>query len=175
MTTIAFKTNLGEIHIQLDMTGTPKTSQQIKELVQNGYYNNIIFHRVINDFMIQGGGFTSGMQSKPKQPNLMNEAATGKKNRRGTIAMARTSDPHSASTQFFINVKDNSFLDFRSETIDGFGYCVFGEVISGMDVVDQIKKVKTGRSQGHDDVPKEDIIIESAWVVSEKNSAAAAS
>lgn len=165
MSVIAFKTNFGEIQIQLDMEGTPNTSKQILELVQNQYYDGVIFHRVINDFMIQGGGFSSGMQAKEKQAPLRNEAATGKKNKRGSIAMARTSDPHSASTQFFINVKDNSFLDFRSETPDGFGYCVFGEVIAGMDVVDQIKQVKTGRSQGHDDVPVEDVVIESAYAL----------
>ncbi|MCE1787028.1 peptidylprolyl isomerase B, partial [Enterobacter hormaechei] len=131
---------------------------------RNSFYDNTIFHRVINGFMIQGGGFEPGMKQKPTDAAIKNEANNGLKNNRGTLAMARTNDPHSATAQFFINVVDNDFLNFRSERPDGWGYCVFAEVIEGMDVVDKIKGVSTGRSGMHQDVPLEDVIIEKVTV-----------
>src|SRR5262249_10651652 len=130
--------------------------------IKNGFYDQTIFHRVINGFMIQGGGFDADMvQKKPLFSSITNEAKNGKPNKRGTIAMARTSDPHSATSQFFINVKDNNFLNFTSETQQGFGYCVFGEVVEGMEIVDNIKAVLTTSRAGHDDVPVEPVVIRS--------------
>lgn len=133
--------------------------------VNEGHYNGTVFHRVINGFMIQGGGFDKDMQQKPTNAPIKNEANNGLKNDVGTIAMARTQDPHSASAQFFINVKDNDFLNFSGENMQGWGYAVFGKVVDGMDVVDQIKTVKTGSKGFHQDVPKEPVIIETAEVV----------
>lgn len=161
---IILKTNLGEIHIELDFENTPKTAENFVSYVKNGFYDGTIFHRVINNFMIQGGGFDSEMKQKTTQATIQNEANRGGKNKRGTIAMARTSDPHSATAQFFINVVDNDFLDFTAETRDGWGYCVFGKVTEGMDIVDQIKKVATKNHQGHQNVPVETILIEKATV-----------
>ena len=132
--------------------------------MRDGFYDGTIFHRVINNFMIQGGGFEPGMVQKKTRDTIKNEANNGVSNETGTIAMARTPDPHSASAQFFINVKDNSFLDFKSETTDGWGYCVFGKVVDGMDVVDEIKTVDTTFRSGHQDVPGDDIVIEKATV-----------
>lgn len=162
---ILMKTSMGDIKIELDMEGTPKTAQNFLNYVETGFYNNTIFHRVIDGFMIQGGGFDEKMSQKDTQDPIVNEASTGKKNTRGSIAMARTNDPHSASSQFFINVKDNAFLNFTSESESGYGYCVFGEVVEGMDVVDAIKAVDTGSHGFHQDVPREAVIIESVTVV----------
>ena len=157
---ITLKTNYGDIEIALDFEGTPITAENFQKYAKNGFYNGTIFHRVINGFMIQGGGFDANMKQKPTEVTIQNEANKGKTNKRGTIAMARTSDPHSATAQFFINVIDNDFLNFKSETANGWGYCVFGEVKNGMDIVDQIKKVPTTSRMGHQDVPVEPVVIE---------------
>lgn len=156
---IVIHTSKGDIRVQLDMENTPITSNNFLEYVKSDFYTDTIFHRVIDGFMIQGGGLTSQMQTKATRTAIENEAKKAKPNRRGTIAMARTMDPHSATAQFFINVVDNSFLNFSSETSQGYGYCVFGEVVEGMDVVDAIAKAKTGQRQGHADVPLEDVSI----------------
>ena len=164
---IVLETNHGNVKIQLDLEKTPKTAENFKQYVASGHYDGTIFHRVIDGFMIQGGGFEPGMKSKPTQDPIENEANTGLSNKRGTIAMARTNDPHSATAQFFINVKDNGFLNFQDESLQGWGYCAFGEVVEGMDVVDQIKAVGTGNAHGHQDVPVEDVIITKAFVTEE--------
>lgn len=156
---IILQTSKGEIKLKLDHAKTPNTADNFLKHAKAGYYDNTIFHRVIDDFMIQGGGFEPGMIEKPGQATIDNEADKGGKNVRGSIAMARTPDPHSASTQFFINVANNPFLDFKSDSIDGWGYCVFGQVIDGMEVVDEIKQCQTGTRSGHQDVPLEDIVI----------------
>ena len=163
--TIIMQTNFGDISIELDTENTPKTAENFLNYAKNGFYDNTIMHRVIDNFMIQGGGFDTEMQQKKNSATIENEADKGKSNKRGTIAMARTSDPHSASSQFFINVKDNHFLDFKSKSPEGWGYCVFGTVTAGMDVVDKIKMVKTGNRSGHQDVPVNDVIIEKVKVV----------
>lgn len=165
---IIFHTNHGDIHIELDEKNAPKTSANFLNYVKEGFYNGTIFHRVINNFMIQGGGFDAEMNQKKTNAPIENEANNGLKNNRGSIAMARTSDPHSASAQFFINVVDNPFLNHRNQTVDGWGYCVFGHVIKGLDVVDKIKEVKTKNHAGHQDVPAETVIIESAEIVESK-------
>ena len=157
---IILKTNHGDISIELDFEQAPKTAENFLQHAQNGFYDGIIFHRVISGFMIQAGGFDTSMKQKPEHTAIKNEANNGLANKKGTIAMARTSDPHSASTQFFINVADNDFLNFKSESRDGWGYCVFGKVVDGMDVVDKIKKVPTTTRAGHDDVPVENVVIE---------------
>jgi peptidyl-prolyl cis-trans isomerase B (cyclophilin B) len=156
---ITLQTNIGNIEIELDSKNTPMTAKNFLDYVNSGFFEGTIFHRVIPNFMVQGGGFTASMQQKPGSKPIQNEADLGKKNLRGTLAMARTSDPHSASSQFFINLIDNSFLDHKNKSPNGWGYCVLGEVVSGMDVVDAIAKVKTGNSHGHQDVPVEPIII----------------
>lgn len=156
---IIIKTSKGDIHLELDNENTPATTENFLNYVRQGFYNNTIFHRVIDGFMIQGGGFTAAMEQKKTESTVKNEAKTAKLNKRGSIAMARTMDPHSATAQFFINVVDNAFLNFTSENSQGYGYCTFGEVIEGMDVVDAISKVKTGQRLGHGDVPLEDVII----------------
>lgn len=161
---ITLETNHGAITLELDFTNTPDTAENFKKYAEDGFYDGTIFHRVINGFMIQGGGFDKNMEQKPTYEPIMNEAHNAKPNKRGTIAMARTSDPHSASAQFFINVADNDFLNFSTETPDGYGYCVFGEVTDGMDVVDKIKEVATTFNGGHDDVPVDPIIIEKVIV-----------
>ena len=161
---IKLHTNFGDIKIELDTENTPKTAENFLNYVKNGFYDGTIFHRVMNGFMIQGGGFDTNMHQKPTQATIENEGKTGPANKRGTIAMARTSDPHSASAQFFINVVDNDFLNYTSETPNGWGYCVFGKVVEGMDVVDEIKKVATTSRQGHQNVPVENVIIEKATV-----------
>lgn len=158
-------TNQGEILIELDAEKAPKTVENFLNYVNEGFYNGTIFHRVINNFMVQGGGFEPGMQQKQTNAPIENEANNGLKNDRYTLAMARTPDPHSASSQFFINVADNDFLNFSAPTSQGWGYAVFGRVIEGTDVVDAIKGVKTGSKGFHQDVPTEDVIIESAVVV----------
>lgn len=156
---VTLKTNYGDIVITTFDDSAPKTVKNFLDYCKEGFYDGTIFHRVIDGFMIQGGGFESGMKQKKTHAEITNEANNGLKNTRGTLAMARTSDPHSASAQFFINVADNDFLNFRDETVQGFGYCVFAEVTEGMDVVDKIKKVATGRSGMHQDVPVDDVII----------------
>ena len=158
-TVISIKTTSGDIKLELFDDKAPKTSENFKEYIKSGYFNNMIFHRVIKDFMIQGGGFNPDMQEKETMKPIMNEANNMVSNERGTIAMARTNDPHSASAQFFINLKDNTFLDFKSETVQGWGYCVFGKVIDGLEVIDKIATVDTGSYGHHQDVPKDPIII----------------
>ena len=162
---IKLHTNFGDITLELDSEKAPLTVENFKEYVTSGHYDNTIFHRVIDGFMIQGGGFEPGMIQKPARAPIQNEAANGLKNDKYTIAMARTSDVHSASAQFFINVADNNFLNYSSPTSQGFGYCVFGKVVEGQDVVDKIKKVKTGNRSGHQDVPVENVILEKAEVI----------
>lgn len=163
---ILLKTNFGDIKIQLNHEKAPKTAANFESYVKKGFYDGVIFHRVINDFMIQGGGFEPGMgQKKETEMPVENEADNGLQNKTGTIAMARTMDPHSASAQFFINVSDNSFLNHTSKTTQGWGYAVFGEVVEGMDVVNRIKVVKTTTRMGHQDVPVEDVIIEKAEII----------
>ena len=162
---IKVHTNHGVITLELDDEKAPLTVQNFLDYVNSGHYDNTIFHRVINDLMIQGGGFEPGMLQKQSLAPIQNEAANGLKNDAYTIAMARTSDPHSASAQFFINIADNGFLNYTSSTSQGFGYCVFGKVVEGKDVVDMIKKVKTGNRSGHQNVPVEDVVIEKAEVV----------
>jgi peptidyl-prolyl cis-trans isomerase B (cyclophilin B) len=159
---IKLHTNHGTITLELDAEKAPKTVENFVAYTQAGHYDNTIFHRVIEGFMIQGGGFEAGMKQKPTREPIENEAKNGLKNERGSIAMARTSAPHSASAQFFINVADNGFLDYPGQ--DGWGYCVFGKVSEGMDVVDKIRNVKTGRNGFHQDVPVEDVVIERAEV-----------
>ena len=161
---IKLHTNFGVIGLELNAEKAPETAKNFIEYVEAGHYDNTIFHRVINGFMIQGGGFEPGMQQKPTRAPIKNEADNGLKNDQYTIAMARTGDPHSASAQFFINVVDNDFLNFKSPNGNGWGYCVFGKVVDGTDVVDKIKGVKTGNAGFHQDVPKEDVIIERAEV-----------
>lgn len=162
---IKLHTNYGVIGIELDEEKAPQTSANFIEYVKSGHYDNTVFHRVIDGFMIQGGGFEPGMNQKPTQAPIENEAGNGLKNEAYTVAMARTSAPHSASAQFFINVANNGFLNYTAPTPQGFGYCVFGKVVEGQDVVDKIKKVKTGNKAGHQDVPVEDVMIERAEIV----------
>ncbi len=159
---VRLSTSLGDIVMELDCVRAPKTTDNFLAYVREGYYDGTIFHRVIDNFMIQAGGFESDM--KPKQPrgNIENEADNGLCNTLGTVAMARTSDPHSASAQFFINAGDNAFLDFKARSSDGWGYCVFGAVVEGLDVLDKIVKSPTAGRAGHQDVPVEEIVIESA-------------
>jgi peptidyl-prolyl cis-trans isomerase B (cyclophilin B) len=162
---IKINTSKGSIVLELDADKAPETVANFMQYVNDGFYNGTIFHRVIDGFMIQGGGMEPGMKEKSTGAPIKNEADNGLSNERGTIAMARTPDPHSATAQFFINVKDNNFLDFRAATPDGYGYCVFGKVVEGMDVVDAIKGVATGTAGYHQDVPVEDVVIESVEVV----------
>jgi len=160
---VLLTTNHGNITIELDAEKAPKTVENFLAYVKSGHYDGTIFHRVIGDFMIQGGGFESGMKQKETRDPIENEAKNGLKNEQYSIAMARTNAPHSASAQFFINVKNNGFLDYPGQ--DGWGYCVFGKVTDGKEVVDAIRKVKTGRSGMHGDVPVEDVIITKAEVI----------
>ena len=162
---VKLHTNHGVITIELDETKAPKSAANFLEYAKKGHYDGTVFHRVINGFMVQGGGFTPGMQQKASGAPIENEADNGLKNQAYTVAMARTSDPHSATAQFFINVADNEFLNHTAPTASGWGYCVFGKVIDGADVVDKVKGVKTGRAGGHQDVPLDDVIIERAEVV----------
>ncbi|MCS7167194.1 MAG: peptidylprolyl isomerase [Gemmatales bacterium] len=157
---VVIETSLGTIRVELYMDKAPITVKNFLQYVDEGFYDGLVFHRVIKDFMIQGGGFEPGMKPRKTRPPIKNESANGLSNRRGTIAMARTPDPDSATSQFFINVRDNTFLD-REQAKDGIGYCVFGRVIEGMEVVDKISLVKTTRRAGHDDVPVEDVLIKS--------------
>jgi len=162
---VKLHTNHGIIELELDEKRAPLTVANFLQYVRDGHYNGTIFHRVINGFMVQGGGFAPGMKQKPTRPTVKNEADNKLKNANYTVAMARTSDPHSASAQFFINVADNGFLDHTAPNPQGWGYCVFGKVTAGTEVVDKIKGVKTGRSGMHQDVPLEDVVIEKAEVV----------
>ena len=159
---IKLHTSLGAITLELDAEHAPKTVENFLRYVKEGFYDGTIFHRVIAGFMIQGGGFSEGMEQKATHEPVENEAANGLKNAVYTIAMARTPNPHSATAQFFINVADNGFLNHTAPTPQGFGYCVFGRVVEGQDVVDKIGKVKTGNRAGHQDVPVDAVVIERA-------------
>ncbi len=161
---VTLKTNFGDITLELFEDKAPKTVENFLAYVKEGFYDDTIFHRVIDGFMIQGGGFTADMDQKDTKDTIENEANNGVANEIGTIAMARTNDPHSATAQFFINVGNNSFLNHTSESVNGWGYCAFGKVTDGMDVVEKIKSVKTGSSGYHQDVPAEPVIIEKAVV-----------
>ena len=158
-------TNFGIIELNLDEAKAPITVKNFLEYVKDGFYNGTIFHRVINGFMIQGGGMEPGMKNKTTRDPIKNEADNGLTNDRGTIAMARTNEPHSATAQFFINVVDNAFLNYRASTPDGWGYCVFGKVTNGMDVVDAIRKVGTTTKGFHQNVPRDDVILEKVEIV----------
>ena len=162
---VKLHTNHGTITLQLDAEKAPNTVKNFLDYVNSGFYSNTVFHRVIDNFMIQGGGFEPGMKQKPVKAPIQNEAANGLKNDNYTVAMARTGDPHSATAQFFINAKDNDFLNYTAPSQQGYGYCVFGKVVEGMDVVDKIRNVKTGNRAGFQDVPQEDVIITKAEVV----------
>ena len=162
---IKLHTNHGVISLELDAAKAPDTAANFTQYVKDGHYNNTVFHRVIDGFMVQGGGFEPGMKQKPTRDPIQNEANNGLKNDMYTVAMARTSAPHSASAQFFINVSNNDFLNHSAPTPQGWGYCVFGKVVDGTDVVDKIRKVKTGSKGMHQDVPVEDVIIEKAEVI----------
>jgi len=161
---IVFKTNYGDITVELDFEKAPKSAANFLEYAKSGFYDNTIFHRVIDNFMIQGGGFASGLTQKPNGEPIENEADNGLTNDVGTLAMARTSDPHSATSQFFINVSDNTFLNHKNKTAQGWGYAVFGKVSAGMDVVNKIKQCKTSSNSGHQDVPVDEIIITATTV-----------
>ncbi|GGP74000.1 peptidylprolyl isomerase [Streptomyces abikoensis] len=162
MAKVRLKTNHGDIVLELNEEKAPKTVENFLAYVDKGHYDGTIFHRVIPGFMVQGGGFKPGMDQKPTDAPIDNEADNGLKNTVYTVAMARTNDPHSATAQFFINVNDNDFLNFTSKSPNGWGYAVFGQVVEGQDVVDKIKAVKTGTRGFHQDVPKDDVVIESA-------------
>ncbi|WP_432719334.1 peptidylprolyl isomerase [Jeongeupia wiesaeckerbachi] len=165
MTQVKLSTSAGDIVLELDEVKAPITVANFVQYVKDGHYDNTVFHRVINDFMVQGGGFAPGMKQKDTRDNIKNEADNGLKNDAYTVAMARTPEPHSASAQFFINVANNDFLNFRAPTPQGYGYAVFGKVVEGKDVVDAIKSVKTGNNGFHQDVPKEDVLIIKAEVL----------
>ena len=165
---IKLTTNHGVITLNLDAEKAPKTVANFISYVEAGHYDNTIFHRVIKNFMIQGGGMEPGMKQKECQAPIENEAANGLKNKRGTVAMARTNDPHSATAQFFINTVDNDFLDFKSPSGQGWGYCVFGEVVEGLDVVDKIAKVPTGNAGYYENVPTTPVVIQDVKIISEK-------
>lgn len=162
---IRMTTSQGVIDIELFEKEAPATTANFLQYVKDGFFDGVVFHRVIPGFMVQGGGFAPGMKQKPTRATIQNEADNGLKNKRGTLAMARTSDPHSASAQFFINLVDNSFLDFTAKNDRGWGYAVFGRVTAGMDVVDKIAKAPTANVGGHGDVPVQDVVIQSAKVI----------
>ena len=165
MSKVKLSTNHGDIVLQLDAEKAPQTVENFIQYVKDGHYDNTVFHRVIKGFMIQGGGFEPGMSQKKTRASIQNEADNGLKNTKYSIAMARTMEPHSASAQFFINASDNDFLNHSGKNVQGWGYAVFGEVIEGREVVDAIEKVATGSKSGHQDVPKEDVIIEKAEII----------
>lgn len=165
MTKVKLTTNHGDIVLQLNAEKAPKSAENFVQYVKDGHYNNTVFHRIINNFMIQGGGFEPGMRQKPTRASIQNEADNGLKNNKYTVAMARTMEPHSASAQFFINVADNGFLNHSGKNTQGWGYAVFGEVIEGREVVDAIKGVRTGTKAGHQDVPLDDVILVKAEIV----------
>ncbi len=156
---VLLKTSKGDIKLALDAENAPVTVANFMQYVREGHYDNTVFHRVIDGFMVQGGGMEPGMKQKPTRAQIANEATNGLKNKMYTVAMARTSEPHSASSQFFINVADNDFLDHKAPSANGWGYCVFGKVVAGQDVVDKIRAVPTGTTGMHQDVPKEDVVI----------------
>ncbi|MEE9352136.1 MAG: peptidylprolyl isomerase [Thiotrichaceae bacterium] len=162
---VKIETTLGDITLELDATNAPISTENFISYVKDGHYDGTIFHRVIPNFMVQGGGMNPDMSEKTSKASIKNEANNGLKNDKGTVAMARTNDPHSASAQFFINVKDNDFLNFRSEDMQGWGYAVFGKVVDGMDVVDKIEKVQTGDKGFHQDVPQDEVILNKVTVV----------
>ena len=162
---VTIATTVGQMTLELDADKAPKTVENFLDYASSGFYDGTIFHRVINNFMIQGGGFTTDMEQKPTQAPVDNEANNGLKNERGTIAMARTQDPHSATAQFFINVQDNDFLNHTGENMQGWGYTVFGKVTQGEAVLDKIRSVQTGSQGGHQDVPTDPIIIESISII----------
>jgi len=162
---VRMQTGYGAIIVEVDPKKAPKTVNNFIAYVRDGFYDGTMFHRVIDDFMVQGGGFQPGMIQKPARPPIENEARNGLRNERGSIAMARTSDPNSATSQFFINVVDNDFLNFTAETPSGWGYCVFGKVVDGMTVLDRIKGVPTGTKAGHKNVPLTDVVIEKVEVL----------
>jgi len=162
---IKLQTNFGDIVLKLFEDKAPETTTNFKEYVKSGHYDGTVFHRVISNLMIQGGGFEPGMKQKATRKPIKNEANNGLSNKTGTIAMARTMEPHSASAQFFINVKDNDFLDHSAPTVQGWGYAVFGEVVEGMDVVEKIKNVPTTMKSGHQDVPVDNVVIEKAEII----------
>jgi peptidyl-prolyl cis-trans isomerase B (cyclophilin B) len=165
MTKVRLDTSAGPIVLELDDESAPVTVANFLQYVRDGHYDNTVFHRVIDGFMVQGGGMEPGMKQKPTRPPIANEAGNGLKNRKYTVAMARTGEPHSATAQFFINVADNDFLDYKGPSPQGWGYAVFGKVIEGADVVDKIKSVKTGRSGMHQDVPVDDVVIRKAEAI----------
>jgi len=167
MAKVLLKTNKGDITLTLDAAKAPKTVANFVQYAKSGHYDGTIFHRVIDNFMIQGGGMSTGLKEKKSGDQIENEANNGLKNERGTVAMARTSDPHSATAQFFINVNDNDFLNHTAPNAQGWGYAVFGKVTDGLDVVDAIRKVKTGNTGFHQDVPAEDVLIEKASILEE--------
>lgn len=162
---VIFKTNYGDFTVELDYENAPKSAENFAQYVKDGFYNGTIFHRVINNFMIQGGGFEPGMTQKETRETIENEADNGLKNDVGTLAMARTMEPHSASSQFFINVKDNDFLNHTGKTSQGWGYAVFGKITDGMEVINKIKEVPTTMAAGHQDVPADEVMIHSAELV----------
>jgi len=164
--TVDLETSQGTIRLELDEEKAPLTVKNFITNVENGHYDGTVFHRVIKGFMVQGGGFEPGMKQKPTGHPIQNEASNGLKNAKYTVAMARTSDPHSATAQFFVNVADNAFLDFKSESGSGWGYAVFGKVVKGNEVIDAIEQVRTGNRAGHGDVPMDDVTITRATVVS---------
>lgn len=161
---ITLHTTLGDITLELDFERAPKTAANFQQYAEDGFYEGTIFHRVIDGFMIQGGGMTADMQEKQTRESIQNEADNGLENTVGTVAMARTMEPHSATAQFFINVQDNGFLNHKSKDTQGWGYCVFGKVVDGMDIVEKIKSVKTGNASFHQDVPVEPVVIEKVTV-----------
>lgn len=162
-----FETNYGSFTVELDFANAPISSKNFQNYADSGFYDGTIFHRVINDFMIQGGGFEPGLTQKSTEEPIENEANNGLSNELGTLAMARTADPHSASSQFFINVSDNFFLDHKDTSSQGWGYAVFGKVVEGMDTINKIKACKTGSQLGHQDVPEEDVLISSVKRIEE--------
>ena len=166
MRQVDLETSAGTIRVELDDEKAPETVKNFLTNVENGHYDGTVFHRVIKGFMVQGGGFEPGMSQKPTGSTIKNEASNGLKNNKYTLAMARTSEPHSATAQFFINAADNAFLDFKSESGSGWGYAVFGKVVKGSEVIDAIEQVRTGHRAGHGDVPLDDIVITRATVVS---------
>ena len=165
MTRVRMSTILGDMTLELDVENAPKTVENFVNYASSGFYDGTIFHRVINNFMVQGGGFDTGMRQKTTEAPIDNEANNGLKNNRGTIAMARTMDPHSATAQFFINVSDNDFLNHTAENMQGWGYTVFGQVVEGQEVLDKIRVVPTGSPAGHQDVPVDPVVIESVTVL----------
>lgn len=162
---VRLQTNMGAIAIQLDRENAPATVENFLEYARDGFYDATLFHRVIDGFMVQGGGFAPGMRQKSTRPPIENEAGNGLSNKAGTIAMARTADPQSATSQFFINLADNTFLDFKAPTRDNWGYCVFGEVVEGQEVLDRIRQVPTTGRAGHENVPINDVVIEQVEIV----------